>query len=333
MTIMNLNLLDDIISSEPNYRKKQINKAIFHDFINDWSEITNLPLILRNKLAADCSLEIKHQLFIASDKRTYKALIDDKIETVLMRHQDHRNTVCVSSQIGCPLGCTFCYTGKMGFKRNLASNEIIEQVLLFSRLLKREKQRVDSVVFMGMGEPFLNYNNVLAAIRLLNNKDTFNIGARHISVSTSGMVEGIKKFTQEKLDLNLAISLHAPNDALRSQLMPVNIKQPLKNIMQAVDAYVYQKNRKVMFEYVMLKDINDKIEHAEQLVELLDNRLYFVNLIVYNATGVYQSSTLEQIKKFKDYLEKHGLRVTERYRFGKDIKAACGQLAVNNPSL
>ena len=327
---MNLTLLDEILQSEPNYRKKQINKLIFQNFISSWQEASSLPLALRDKLNKECSLDIKQQLFISSDQRTCRALINNEIETVLMRHKDLRNTVCVSSQAGCPLGCTFCYTGKMGFKRNLSSDEIIEQVLLFSRLLKEDKQRVDSVVFMGMGEPFLNYDNVLAAIKFLNDKDTFNIGVRHISVSTSGIIAGIKKITQEKLDINLAISLHAPNDQLRSQLMPINNQQPLKKIMQAVDAYVAKKNRKVMFEYIMLKDINDQIAHAEQLVKLLDNRLYFVNLIVYNATGVYQPSSLEQIRKFKEYLEKNGLQVTERYRFGKEIKAACGQLASNN---
>jgi len=317
---MNLTLLDEILQSEPNYRKKQINKLIFQNFISSWQEASSLPLALRDKLNKECSLDIKQQLFISSDQRTCRALINNEIETVLMRHKDLRNTVCVSSQAGCPLGCTFCYTGKMGFKRNLSSDEIIEQVLLFSRLLKEDKQRVDSVVFMGMGEPFLNYDNVLAAIKFLNDKDTFNIGVRHISVSTSGIIAGIKKITQEKLDINLAISLHAPNDQLRSQLMPINNQQPLKKIMQAVDAYVAKKNRKVMFEYIMLKDINDQIAHAEQLVKLLDNRLYFVNLIVYNATGVYQPSSLEQIRKFKEYLEKNGLQEQKDIVLAKKLK-------------
>ena len=332
MTTMDLELLDNLLKAEPDYRKRQINKLIFHNFINNWQEATNLPLALRNALNKQCFLDIQHQLYLSKDKKTYKALINNSVETVLMRHND-RNTVCVSSQLGCPLGCTFCYTGKMGFKRNLSSDEIIEQVLLFSRLLKKVNQRVDSIVFMGMGEPFLNYDHVVSAIKVFNNKEFFNIGARHISISTAGIIEGIKKLAQEKLELNLAISLHAPNDQLRSKIMPVNKKYPLSKIMKAVEEYVKKTNRKVMFEYIMLNNINDQLEHAEELVRLLNNKLYFVNLILYNATGVYQPSDAQQVKRFKYFLQQHGMQVTERYRYGKDIKAACGQLASNNQKI
>jgi 23S rRNA (adenine2503-C2)-methyltransferase len=226
----------------------------------------------------------------------------------------------------------------MGFKRNLEVFEIIGQVLFFARYLKESSEKITNLVFMGMGEPFLNYENVIQAIKIINDKEGFNLGARKISISTVGIIEGIEKLSNEKLQVNLAISLHAPTDKLRSKIMPINKKYNLREVFKAVDNYIEKTNRKVMFEYLMIKDLNDSSECARELVKLIKKPLYFVNLISYNPvenilteghynpTENFQSSPKEIIKNFKNILEKEGVSVTERYRFGRDIKAACGQL-------
>jgi len=329
---MDLAQFEEILKEEPAYRLKQAKKAIFQNLIEDWSQATNLPLSLRERLNEKCPLLIEGELTISKDQKTAKVLIflkdGLKIEAVLMRHGGGRNTVCVSSQVGCSLNCKFCATGQMGFKRNLTVFEIIEQVLFFARYLKKFGERVTNVVFMGMGEPFLNYENVLGTIGVLNDKDGFNIGARKISISTVGIIEGIKKLAKEKLQVNLAISLHAPDDKLRSELMPINKKYPLMKIFEEVDDYIKKTKRKVMFEYLMIKNLNDSDECAKKLAKLMKKPLYLVNLISYNPTGIFEPSPQERIKKFKEILEKEGSLVTERYRFGRDIKAACGQLAI-----
>lgn len=330
---MNLEKLEKILAGEPTYRAKQAREAVFVKLIENWNEATNLPAELRERLNKECPLGIDFRPFISADRQTVKFLITlgdgYKIESVLMRHED-RNTVCVSSEVGCPLGCAFCATGKMGFKRNLTSAEIVEQVLCSARFLKKEKQKVDSIVFMGMGEPFLNYENVMAAVRTLNDKDSLNIGARHISISTAGVTEGIRKLTKESMQVNLAISLHAPNDKLRNEIMPVGKKYSIKKIMAAVGEYLEATGRKVMFEYLMIKNFNDRPEHARELVTLLSQlprNLYFVNLILYNPTGVFEPSKKESVIKFKEVLRRARISVTERYRFGRGVKGACGQLA------
>jgi len=320
---MNLSLIEQKLSSEPKYRIKQVHKLIFQDLIEDWDKASVLPLALREELKKECPLEIKHKMFDEGD--TLKALIELedglKIESVLMKHTDNRSTVCVSSQVGCPLACSFCATGTMGLKRNLTAEEIVMQVLLFSRVCK-----VTNIVFMGMGEPFLNYDNVIMAIRMLNSAEYFNIGSRKISVSTSGIIEGIEKFMNEDLQVNLSISLHAPNDELRSRLMPVNKKHHLSDVLAVVDKYILKTNRKVMFEYLMIEGENDSLACAHELALLMKKPLYMVNLIVYNPTGKFKASSASTIKKFKDYLEHEGIFTTQRYEFGRGIKAACGQL-------
>lgn len=327
---MDLTLFQKILEKEPKYRLKQAKKALFRDLIQNWQEATNLPLNLRNKLDGKCPIGISAENFTSSNSRTVKALVvlkdGLKIESVLMRHEAGRNTVCVSSQAGCPLGCVFCATGQTGFKRNLDTWEIVEQVLFFARYLKKTKDKVNSIVFMGMGEPFLNYQNVIEAIKILNNDDGFGLGARHFSISTAGVTEGIKKLAEEKLQINLAISLHAPNDKLRSKLMPVNEKYPIEKVLSAVQDYVQKTRRRVMFEYIMIKDVNDSEKCAKELGKLLKKNLYFVNLISYNPTGIFEPSANLRIKVFKDILEKRGITVVQRYRFGAGIKAACGQL-------
>jgi 23S rRNA (adenine2503-C2)-methyltransferase len=324
---MNLTLIEQKLENQPKYRIKQVRKLIFQDLIDDWDKASVLPLELREELKKECPLEIKHKMFDEGD--TLKVLIELedglKIESVLMKHTDDRSTVCVSSQVGCPLACSFCATGTMGLKRNLTAEEIVMQVLLFARVCK-----VTNIVFMGMGEPFLNYDNVMSAIRMLNSAEYFNIGSRKISVSTSGIIEGIEKFANEDLQVNLSISLHAPNNKLRSQLMPINKKYSLEKVIEAVDNYIIKTNRKVMFEYLMIVGENDSLECARELALLMKKPLYMVNLIVYNPTGKFKASDSKTIKKFKDYLEGEGIFTTQRYEFGRGIKAACGQLVVEN---
>lgn len=336
---MDLEKLKLVLKDEPAYRFKQVWRAVFVDLIGNWDECTTLSKPMREKLNVECPLELKVEIFGSKNSESKKALLTftdgAKIETVLLMHQDGRKTVCVSSQVGCTMGCRFCATGTMGRERNLTSSEIVSQVLFFARHLKNsdeEHKRITNVVFMGMGEPFLNYDNVMAAIKILNDKDALNIGARHISVSTCGIVDGIKKFAKEPLQMNLAISLHAPNDELRSSLMPVNRWFPIEELLEAVEAYIAKTSRQVMFEYLMIEGVNDKEEHAKELAEQLTNiipsRLFVVNLIRYNPTGTFKPSNYNAIRKFKNLLMRGGVKVTERHTFGQDIDAACGQLAI-----
>ncbi len=334
--VFNINNLKKTLEKEAGFRYKQAKEAIFKSLVGNWSEVKNFPLLLRKTLNKECPISINTETFISKDKKSIKALItlEDglKIESVLMRHNDGRNTVCVSSQVGCPLGCVFCATGEMGFKRSLEISEIVEQILFFARYLKKcnPLAKITNAVFMGMGEPFLNYDNVLGAIKVLNDKEGFDMGARRFSISTAGITEGIEKLAKEKLEINLAISLHAPDEELRSKIMPVNEKYPIEKILEAVDYYIKETHRKVMFEYLMIKDLNDTDECARRLSILVKNRLCMVNLISYNFTGVFKPSLSERIKKFKEILEKEKISVVERYRFGRGIKAACGQLATKS---
>jgi len=331
---MDLKKIEKVLAKEPPFRLKQVKKALFQDLIENWNKATILPQNLRQKLSENCPIsESKPEKILTSkNNQTIKVVfgLKDglKIESVLTKHKDDRRTVCVSSQVGCAIGCRFCATGQQGFKRDLTSSEIIEQTLFFARLLKKEKEKVTNVVFMGMGEPFMNYDNVLEAIKILNDKEGFNLGARRISISTVGIIEGIKKISQEKLQVNLAISLHSPNNKLRSRLMPINRKYSIEKILAAVDDYIKKTKRRVMFEYLMIDGVNDSEKEAEKLSKILRKPLYFVNLISFNPIGhsQFKPSAGWKIKKFKDILEKSGITVTQRYRFGREILAACGQL-------
>ncbi|MBW6440752.1 23S rRNA (adenine(2503)-C(2))-methyltransferase RlmN [Patescibacteria group bacterium] len=328
---MNLEKFNEILGREPPYRLKQIKRSLFIELIDNWQQATTLSKELREKLTQNLPLSIKAESFVSNDKKTIKALITledgQKVETVLLKHKDKRNTVCLSSQVGCALACEFCATGKFGFKRNLTSSEIVTQLLFFARLLNKEGERVSNVVFMGMGEPFLNYDNVLEAVRTLNDEDGLKIGARKISISTAGIIEGIEKLVKEKLQINLAISLHSAKNNVRSKLMPINLKYPLQKIIEAVKDYTNKTRRRVMFEYVMIEGINDRADDAIALAEIMKDEFYLVNLISYNATGVFKPSSGMKIKRFKEILQKQGIEVTQRYRFGDNIEAACGQLA------
>ncbi|MBT3864453.1 23S rRNA (adenine(2503)-C(2))-methyltransferase RlmN [Candidatus Peregrinibacteria bacterium] len=341
---MNLTKLEKLLENQPAFRLTQIRQAIFKDLIENWDEAQTLPAQLRDQLKEQCPLKIDAKLAVSKDNQTIKALItlqdSKKVEAVLMKHKSpnssnpttSRNSVCVSCQVGCPMGCTFCETGKMGLIRNLTENEILEQILLFARFLKKTDEKITNVTYMGMGEPFMNYDNVMASIRTLNDPKTFNLGARRISVSTCGIIDGIDRLAEENLELNLAISLHAPNDILRTKLMPSNRKYPLHKILQAVDTYVAKTNRKIMFEYLLIKGINDTEENAQELALLMKKKLYMVNLIPYNPTDTYKPSPTATIRQFKQTLEDEGVNVTQRYSYGQDIQAACGQLATEDKS-
>lgn len=329
---MELTKILKIIKDEPKFRAKQVYEALFVNLIEDWNQATGLPKTLREKLIKECPLDIKAEISKSNDENSVKVLLeltDGKfIEAVLMRHEGGRNTVCVSSLVGCPMGCTFCATGDMGMYRKLTADEMIIQVLFFARYLKKFKKRVSSVVFMGMGEPFLNYKAVMEAIHIMQSPQGFGIGARHISISTCGLFYGIKKLAQEELALNLAISLHASNDEVRKKLMPVAKTYAIKELIKVIDDYIAKTHRKVMFEYLMINKVNDQDRHAVELAMLLKGKLCVVNLIQYNPTGKYTASPYKQMIRFKNILEQNGVSATVRYKFGRDIKAACGQLAI-----
>lgn len=330
---MDLSRLKELLAGEPKFRYKQIYDAVYRRYISSWEEAGDIPKELRVKLAEYCPLDISADISPSQNKRTVKAGIyfeGGLVETVLMRYPDGRNTVCVSSQIGCSLGCKFCATGQLGLCGNLLYTEIVQQVLLFERYLKQEEQRVTNVVFMGMGEPLLNYNQVMRAIHFLNDKDFFNIGVRRISVSTVGIVDSIKKLIKEGPRINLAISLNAASDSLRSSLMPVNKKRGISEVLDVAAEHARVSGREVMIEYIMLAEVNDSVSQARKLAELLKNKLgrsFVVNLIEFNPARGYRGSSPEQIGKFKKVLQEHGVKVVQRYKFGRDIKAACGQLA------
>jgi 23S rRNA (adenine2503-C2)-methyltransferase len=342
--------IEDFLKNEPKFRVKQVKTALFCDLIDNWDKATTLPKNLKQKIETIWPIpELKlEKVLVSNDRQTQKALFELsdklKIESVLMRHRDGRNTICVSSQAGCAMNCQFCATGKAGFKRNLSDFEIVGQLLYFARELKKKKETVTNVVFMGMGEPFLNYDNVIAAIKILNDKGGLNIGARRISISTCGILEGIEKLAQEPLQINLAVSLHAPNDELRNKLMPINKKYSIEKVLKSVDDYIATTKRRVMFEYLMIDGVNDSEIQAEELGKLLvhslragnqknfareDRGFYFVNLISFNPAGhsEFNPSPGWKIEKFKETLGYIGVTATQRYRFGKEIKAACGQLA------
>ncbi len=335
---MNLTKLSTILEKEPRFRYAQINQALFKDFISSWSEVSSLPKTLREKLSLACPLEIKAEILeTMSKQQSSKVLITledgELVESVLIeqRKKNHENryTICVSSQVGCPLACSFCATGQNGYRRNLSSEEIVEQVVFWGRYLsqKSPQEHINNVVFMGMGEPFLNYEQFIKAVRFINNPETLNIGARRISVSTAGLINGIKRLAREKLQINLAISLHAPDDHLRQELMPIAKKYSLAELLKTVDNYIVKTGRRVMFEYLMIKNINDQDRQAQELVKIMKKPLYLVNLIPYNPTGRFQPSERQRIEEFKKILEDNNIPVTIRLSFGADISAACGQLA------
>src|SRR5438874_3523284 len=337
---------------EAAFRAKQIYNWLYKQLATDFSAMTNLPQSLRNRLAEEASIGpmiVRSELH-SKDDRTRKILLeleDGKlIESVLMLYpplgeNSARATVCVSSQAGCAYGCTFCATGQMGFDRHLSAGEIVAQVLFFARELRaapwvaaglpgsRPIDHITNIVLMGMGEPLHNYVNVLQALRILNTSQGFNLGARHMTVSTVGLVPAIHKLSQEPLQVNLAISLHAPTNELRGQTMPVNRKYPLQELLTACQDYIAATKRQVTFEYVLLSGVNDTAGYAHLLGELLAplKQYAHVNCIPVNATSAsYKAPRPEAIRAFRDILFEHSVSNSVRAERGDDIAAACGQL-------
>ena len=320
-------LLDSTLADagEPAYRSSQVWEWVTRG-AGSYEEMTNLPAALRERLAAAVPLSTLTVVQEAkSDDGTVKALFQTAdgrpIEAVLMRYRNGRRSVCLSSQSGCPLTCSFCATGQMKFGRNLSADEILDQALHF-----RRGEAIDHVVFMGMGEPTMNLDAVLAACERLPD---LGVTHRRTAISTVGWVPGIDRLAECEMPVALALSLHAPNDGLRSQLMPVNDRYPLAEVLAACERYRARRRRKVFVEYVMLDGVNDHPEHARQLAALLDPRAYKVNLIPYNPTGAYDGSPPERIERFRAILAEHRLTATVRLTRGRDIAAACGQLAAN----
>jgi 23S rRNA (adenine2503-C2)-methyltransferase len=264
-------------------------------------------------------------------KNLYKLPSGSLIESVLMRY-DRRETICISTQSGCAVGCEFCATGQLGFKQNLTAGEIVEQVLNFSRFLKKEEFTISNVVIMGMGEPFLNYDNTLKAISLLNDPNGFNMGMRRFTISTVGIIPGIERFTRENSQVNLAISLHAANDQLRQSLIPIAKTYPLDQLFIACNKYIDATRRRLTFEWAMIQGINDCPEDAHELASRVKHMLCHVNLIPLNPTTQYdcQPSSHERVEAFKAMLDSQGIPCSIRIRRGVDIAAGCGQLAAKS---
>jgi 23S rRNA (adenine2503-C2)-methyltransferase len=317
------------------YRLRQLYRAAAKELLGSIGEITTLPKELRDAFTArGVALSSLQPVAVrrSQDGQTTKGLFrlrdGAEVEAVLMEHNGDRSTICISSQAGCAFACAFCSTGQAGFGRNLTAVEIFDQVSYFARDLKTRGKRVTNVVFMGMGEPFHNYDAVMQAVALLNDPHGFGLGHRHVTISTVGLVDRIDQFSREGIQVNLAISLHAPNDALRGSFMPVNRRYDISELMTACARYVERAHRKIFFEYVMLAGVNDSDECARELAGLMRGHLYHVNLIPYNSTpgASFEGSDRDRIWRFAAILDEAGVPVTVRRNMGRDIAAACGQL-------
>lgn len=321
------------------FRYAQIENAIYKNLITDYEAIETLPKEIRTLLAENCfytSLSIYSEK-TSDDGQTTKLLFktsDDKmIEAVIMRHLSGRNTLCVSCQAGCPMACSFCATGKLWLIRNLEFYEIIDQVMMANLLLAKEDKKIRNIVYMGMGEPMLNYENVKKSIEIASHQKKLDLSSRRITISTCGIVPGILRLAEDFPQVSLAVSLHAPNDEARKRIMPVENTYPIDKLMEWLDTYVEKTNKRVFYEYIMIAWVTDRPEYAHELAKLLEWRLAHVNFIPYNpgewimGTG-FQPTSKIMIKKFQDTLDKASIPSTVRHTMGDDIDAACGQLAL-----
>lgn len=323
----------------PGYRRTQVRKWLFEQRASDWQSMSNLPKSLREELAAELPIwtaeTVKHS---AADDGTEKLLLQllggGRIECVLLRENyrraknvSGRRTLCISTQVGCGMGCVFCASGLDGVDRNLTTGEIVEQMLLLQRRLD-EKERLSHIVVMGMGEPLANLDNLLPALGEASREDGLGISPRRITISTVGLPKAIRRLARSDCRYRLAISLHAPNDELRNQIVPINHKVGIDEIMAAADDYYEKSKRRMTFEYVLLADLNDQPEHAQQLVRLLRNRHALLNVIPYNPVAglPYETPSMPAQHTFRRVLEEGGLAVRFRHRKGDKINAACGQL-------
>jgi len=326
---------------EPSFRADQVWGWLYRSLVSDFDQMRNLPKELRARLGKAAYLQALTPLAerVSADGLTCKVLFalrdGETIESVFMRYE-RRRTVCVSTQVGCPIGCPFCATGQSGFTRNLTSGEIVEQVMYFARQwigeqgprTKDQGPGISNVVLMGMGEPLLNYEATWQAIETLNDARGFGLGARRITLSTAGVVPGIQRLSREKLQIGLAVSLHAPSDRLRDKLVPLNRRYPLHQLMAACRDYEQNTGRRVTFEYALMEGINDSLEQARRLRRLLEGVTCHVNLIPLNPTveSPYQPSSRKMALAFQRELERHKIPTTMRVGRGVDIQAGCGQL-------
>ena len=316
---------------EPSYRADQIFDWIYKKLVLNPLDMTNLSKTLRQKLLEYFSFQIPKVVRITGDGNTKKYLLEledgENIETELISHKN-RNTVCVSVQVGCPIGCKFCATGLIGLKRNLETHEIIGQLMVIQEDLEKKEEKISNVVYMGMGEPLANYDNVIKSIRIIKEEWGFNIGSKHITLSTIGIIPKIYQLAEENLKIRLAISLHASNNELRSKIIPINKEYPIEELLESAFYYAEKTGRRVTFEYVLIKNFNDRREDAKELVRLLKGKPAHVNLIPWNKVREYpwETSDLKDIFRFKEILANSGINVTLRISYGSKIKAGCGQL-------
>lgn len=336
--------LEQFVASigEKPFRGRQIHNWIYQREVNSFYEMNDLPKSLRQKLddiARISILRVLKQRVSGDGTRKFLLELNDKkkIETVVIPQSYYKNsryTLCLSSQVGCAVGCSFCATGRSGFQRNLLASEMVGQVLgsnkeLTRRLKANGERLISNIVYMGMGEPMFNYDEVVKSIHILNDTDGINIGQRHITISTSGEVKGINRLAKEDLQITLAISLHACNNQLRNILIPMNRKYPLEILLPALGTYIEKTNRRITFEYIMLDNVNISRKDAQDMIKLLKPFLANVNLIPYNEVkdAEYKRPSAHKIKAFYTWLADGGLNVTMREERGADIDAACGQLA------
>ena len=310
------------------FRSVQLYEFLYKKRINNTSEMNNIGNNIKERLNKDFSFDMIKLIVKQEDNLVKKYLFEltdgERIESVVMFH-DYGISVCVSSQVGCNMSCAFCESGRLKKRRNLEAYEIVEQILLIEQDIGK---RISHIVVMGIGEPFDNYDNVMRFVKIVNDNKGIDIGSRHITISTCGVVPGIYKFMNEEGQVNLAISLHAPNDEIRNKIMPISKRYKLEELMEAIKKYISVTNRRVTFEYIMLDNINDSTLCAMELSKLLKGINCYVNLIPYNETEniSFKRSKNSQIMKFYDILKKNSINVTIRKEFGSKVDAACGQL-------
>lgn len=310
------------------FKAIQIYEWLYQKKVDSFDSMINVGKELIDLLKKNFSISKINLITKLEDELTVKFLFcledNQKVEAVLMRH-DYGNSLCISTQVGCNMGCTFCESGRLKKVRNLETYEMVSQILKVEELLDL---RVSHVVLMGIGEPFDNYDNVINFVEIINNPKGIALGSRHITISTSGLIPAILKFSDYDKQVNLAVSLHAPNNELRSKIMPVNKAYPLPDLIKTLKEYIKKTNRRVTFEYIMLNNVNDTKEHALELANLVKGMNCYINIIPYNETShiEYKKSNQEKIMEFYDVLKKNNINVTIRKEFGSKLKAACGQL-------
>lgn len=321
-----------IDNGEKKFRATQIFEWLYRNRVNSFDEMTNVSKVSIERLKRDfyfSSLKLAEKQVSQDGTIKYLFRLSDNklIETVLMRH-NYGNSICVTTQVGCNMGCSFCASGELGKVRNLELSELVEQVLTVQKDLDQTYERISNIVVMGIGEPFDNYYNVIKFLKVVNFPKGLEIGARHITVSTCGIVPKIKEFAEFDLQVNLAISLHAPNNNIRNQIMKINKVYSIEEILDAVNYYIEKTNRRVTFEYILLKDVNDSIDCAHELVKLVRGMNVYINLIPYNevTTKSYRKVTKDSAEQFFKVLNDNHIQTTLRMEHGADIDAACGQL-------